>query len=67
MNDITIRFATPEDAADILAIYSYYVEKTASIRKISFSTHTKKSPVIRLNRLITGDFLISGINILRWI
>ena len=29
MNDITIRFATPEDAADILAIYSYYVEKTA--------------------------------------
>ncbi len=29
MNDITIRSATPEDAADILSIYSYYVEKTA--------------------------------------
>ncbi|SHK64942.1 phosphinothricin acetyltransferase [Selenomonas ruminantium] len=29
MKNITIRPATPEDAADILAIYSYYVEKTA--------------------------------------
>ncbi len=29
MSDITIRPVIPEDAADILAIYSYYVEKTA--------------------------------------
>lgn len=29
MNDITIRSVTPEDATDILVIYSYYVEKTA--------------------------------------
>ena len=29
MSDITIRPVIPEDAAAILAIYSYYVEKTA--------------------------------------